>query len=168
MSSASTSRKVLVTPLDWGLGHATRCIPVINEFLKQDCEVQIASSGGALVLLKKEFPSLKSHSIASYNAKYSTLLPFMVKILLQMPKFMKAIKKEHQQIEKIVREEKITLIVSDNRYGCWAENAHSVLITHQVNIIMAPAWKWLEAIINFGNHKQIRRFTECWIPDFPN
>src|SRR5436189_5844647 len=101
-------KKILAAPLDWGLGHATRCIPVVNEFLKQGCEVQIASSGGALVLLKKEFPSLKSHSIASYNVKYSTLLPFMVRILVQMPKFMKAIKKEHQQIEKIVREENIT------------------------------------------------------------
>ncbi|MBI1770571.1 MAG: glycosyltransferase [Bacteroidetes bacterium] len=168
MPSARPIKKVLVAALDWGLGHATRSIPVINEFLKQGCEVQIASSGGALVLLKEEFPLLRFHTIASYNATYSSVLPFMIKILIQMPKFILAIRKEHWQIEKIVHNEKIDLLISDNRYGCWSTKIPSVLITHQVNIIMPPAWKWLEGVINYGNHWQIGKFTDCWIPDFPN
>lgn len=162
------SKKILVAPLDWGLGHAARCIPVIHEFLKQGCEVQIAGSSGGLSLLKEEFPSIKFHSIVSYNANYSSFLPFMVKIVLQMPKFIMAIRKEHYQVEKIIRDERIDFLISDNRYGCWSKNIPSVLITHQVNIILSPGWKWLEGIINFGNHKQIKKFTECWVPDFPN
>src|SRR5258706_4554115 len=161
-------KKILVAPLDWGLGHATRCIPVINAFLSKGCEVQIESSGDALVLLKEEYPSLKFHSIVSYSANYSSFLPFMIKIGLQMPKFIMAIRKEHYQVEKIVREEKIDLLISDNRYGCWSKSVPSVLITHQVNIIMPSGWRWLEGIINFGNHRQIKKFTECWAPDFPN
>ena len=96
MPNTQDKKRILITPLDWGLGHATRSIPIINEFLNRDCEVQIASSGNALILLKKEFPELKFHELVSYEAKYSSSLPFMLKILFQLPKFLFAIKKEHQ------------------------------------------------------------------------
>lgn len=158
----------MVAPLDWGLGHATRCIPVINEFLSQGCEVQIASSGDALILLKQEFCDLKFHQLTSYGAEYSRSIPFMVKIFLQLPKFLRAINREHKETAAIIEQEKIDFVISDNRYGCWAENIPSVLITHQVNILMSSRWKWLEWIVNFGNHRQIRKFTTCWVPDFPN
>jgi len=159
-------KKVLIAPLDWGLGHATRCIPVINEFLNQGCEVQIASSGDALILLKKEFPSLKSHQLTSYRAEYSRSLPFMIKIILQLPKFLLVIGREHKEIATLIDQEEIDIVISDNRYGCWSKDIPSVLITHQVNILMSSKWKWMEWIINFGNHWQIRKFATCWVPDF--
>ncbi len=154
--------------MDWGLGHATRCIPIINEFLQRGCEVQIASSGSALVLLQQEFPKLKFHELASYKANYSDKISFMMKIIFQMPKFLLTIQKEHRQIERVVRNESIDLLISDNRYGCWSSTVPSVLITHQINILMSSSWKWLEGTINYGNHRQISKFTQCWIPDFPN
>lgn len=164
----TSPKKILVAPLDWGLGHATRCIPVINEFLSRGCEVQIASSGNALVLLKQELEDLKFHELVSYRAEYSDRTSFMLKILFQMPKFLLTIRKEHQQVERIVTNENIDLLISDNRYGCWSTHVPSVLITHQINIPMSSGWKWLGRIINYGNHRQIRKFTECWAPDFPN
>src|SRR5882757_7145405 len=95
LQSSPPSQKILIAPLDWGLGHATRCIPVVREFLDRGCEVQIASSGAALVLLKQEFPPLKFHELVSYKATYSDQMAFMLKILLQMPKFLWAIQREH-------------------------------------------------------------------------
>lgn len=156
-----TKKKILIAPLDWGLGHATRCVPVINEFLNQGCEVQIASSGDALVLLKEEFPDLKFHSIASYGAEYSISLPFMVKILLQMPKFLRAIKQEHKEIEAIVEREKIDFVVSDNRYGCWLREIPSIFISHQLNL-RAPIFARLA---NYFQDRAIRKFSLVWIPD---
>jgi UDP:flavonoid glycosyltransferase YjiC (YdhE family) len=164
----SSTQRILVAPLDWGLGHATRSIPIINEFLYRGCEVQIASSGSALILLRQEFPKLKSHELVSYKASYSDRISFMMKILFQMPKFLWAIRKEHQQVERIVSDENIEIIISDNRYGCWSSAVPSVLITHQVNILMSSLWKFLEGIINAGNHRQIKKFSECWVPDFQN
>ncbi|MBS1682695.1 MAG: glycosyltransferase [Bacteroidetes bacterium] len=162
------SKKVLVAPLDWGLGHATRSVVLINELIKQGCEVQIASSGDALILLQREFPDLLFHRLVSYRASYSARLPLMVKIVFQLPKFLMAIRKEHDQIKNIIKLEKIDLVLSDNRYGCWSAQVPSVLITHQINILMNRNWKWLERSINYGNWKQIKKFTECWVPDFPN
>jgi len=54
-------KRILVAPLNWGLGHATRCIPIINELIRQNFEPVIASDGAALNLLQKEFPHLEYH-----------------------------------------------------------------------------------------------------------
>jgi uncharacterized protein (TIGR00661 family) len=158
-------KRVVVAPLDWGLGHATRCIPIINELLKKDCEVWMASSGSALDLLKKEFPSLQFMELVSYRATYSRILPFMVNVFFQLPKFLRAIKKEHEQLDECISQNQIDLVISDNRYGCWTKKTPCVFITHQLNIIM-PFWlKWTQSLVNIQNHRFIKRFTRCWIPD---
>ena len=113
---------VLITPLDWGLGHATRCIPVITEFLKRGCKVSIATTGGALDLLKKEVPQLTFFELVSYKAEYATDDQLLVKLFFQSLKFMAAIRKEHRQLKKIVGEHRFDLIVSDNRFGCYSKN----------------------------------------------
>ena len=65
------NKKIIVAPLNWGLGHATRCIPIINGLLENGFEPIIASDGVALELLKKEFPKLISFELPSYNIKYA-------------------------------------------------------------------------------------------------
>jgi uncharacterized protein (TIGR00661 family) len=157
--------RVVVAPLDWGLGHATRCIPIIHELLKRDCNVFIVSSGSALQLLQREFPQLTAFQIESYNASYAARMPLMIAVFLQIPKFLWAIRKEHQQLERIIEEYKIDLVISDNRYGCWSNMVPPVFITHQVTIQMPPLLKWMQPIINYFNARFIERFTQCWIPD---
>lgn len=160
-------KKVLVAPLDWGLGHATRCIPVIRELQRQECEVQIASSGEALLFLKEEFPVLKFHELIPYKPAYSAWLSFSIKIMAQVPKFLRVIREEHDQVEQLVEMEKIDVIISDNRYGCWSKKAKSILITHQVNILLNAPWKIFSGIVNYMLHRWISRFQECWVPDVP-
>ncbi len=160
-------KKVLVTPLDWGLGHATRSIPVINELQANGWEVIVASSGDALILLKSEFPQLAFFELTSYQASYSKNVPLILKVLFQLPKFLLVIRKEHVELEKIVKQHGIALVISDNRFGCWTKLVPNVFITHQINIQMPFALKWMQGIINYFNHRMIRKFNQCWIPDFP-
>lgn len=162
------AKKVLVAPLDWGLGHATRCIPIIHELQKKGCEVVIASSGEALVLLKIEFPNLQYFELPSYQARYSSIVPFMIDIFTQLPKFLWIIRKEHAQTKRLIRKQKIDLVISDSRFGCWSQLVPAVFISHQTNIQMPASLKWLESTINFFNRNQIGKFTHCWIPDFPS
>ncbi len=163
----NNSKRILICPLDWGLGHATRCVPIITELNKRGCEVIVATSGEALILLKKEFPTLEFHEIISYSVQYSLRLPFMINIFLQLPKFIKAISKEHHEVAKIVKERKIDCVISDCRYGCWSYIVPSIFITHQIHLLMPPLLKWIGPLINFFNRLQIKRFTRCWVPDFP-
>jgi uncharacterized protein (TIGR00661 family) len=158
-------KRVVVAPLDWGLGHATRCVPIIQELFKRKCQVYIVSSGSALQLLQQEFPQLPSIQIESYKASYAARLPLMIAVFLQLPKFLRVIRKEHRQLEDIVIEHKIDLVISDNRYGCWSSAVPSVFITHQTTIQMPFALKWIQPSINYFNAHFINRFAQCWIPD---
>jgi uncharacterized protein (TIGR00661 family) len=158
-------KRILIAPLDWGLGHATRCIPIIQTLLDKGHEVCIATSGLALPLLKQEFPHLTFFELPSYNARYSSSLPLIVKILLQVPHFLLVIRQEHKAIEKLVAEHGIEVILSDNRFGCYSKKVKSIFITHQLTIRMPDALRCLQGVINFFNHRMIRNYQACWVPD---
>ena len=157
-------KKILVAPLDWGLGHATRCIPIIRQLLNRDCEVFIASSGRALLLLQKEFPQLMSFELKPYDPQYPDGGSMVFKMAFQLPKFMRAISKEQKEVEKIVAKEEIDLVISDNRYGCFSKKIKSIIITHQLNLQMPRWWKWTQPMVNSYNHKKLKQFAEVWVP----
>lgn len=159
-------KRILVTPLDWGLGHATRCIPIIRELLKRECDVLIAGSGDSLLLLKNEFPHLTCLAIPGYRPVYSSGENVILKMGIQVPKFINVIEKEHRCIESIIEKHHIDLVISDNRYGCWSAKIPSVFITHQLNILMPKGWGWLSSLVGLLNKRFIKKFSVCWVPDY--
>ena len=125
-------KKILIAPLNWGLGHATRCIPIIKALEENGFEPIIASDGVALALLKKEFPKLISIELPAYNIQYAENgKNFKWKLVAQLPKMVIAIKKEKAKIRKIVENYEIEGIISDNRLGVYSSRVPSVFITHQ-------------------------------------
>jgi uncharacterized protein (TIGR00661 family) len=158
-------KRVLVAPLDWGLGHATRCIPVIYELLKQKCEVWIAAEGAQEALLKEEFPNLPFLHLPGYRIKYSRSAAGMLwSLFRQSPKILRVIKEENAWLKRIVEEHSFDLVISDNRYGLYHTAIPAVFITHQL-LIKSPWGKWSEWLLQKRNYKYINRFTACWVPD---
>jgi len=97
-----TFKTILIAPLDWGLGHATRCIPVIRTLINMGNTVIIATSGKQKSLLQTEFPELKIIELNGYNVHYTKnkrLLPFV--LLLQSFKIFKAIRHEKNGWHKL-------------------------------------------------------------------
>jgi uncharacterized protein (TIGR00661 family) len=164
MNQPLTSPKILVAPLDWGLGHATRCIPIIKELIQGNCTVLIAAFGKIKTLLEAEFPSIRFLDLPGYNIEYAASgWGLAAKIVVQIPKLLSAIKEEHNWLKKIVEEEGVDAIISDNRYGLYHPKIRSVFITHQL-LIKAPV-KLAEDILQDINYRHINRFDECWVPD---
>jgi uncharacterized protein (TIGR00661 family) len=157
--------KVLVAPLDWGLGHATRCIPIIKKLIRQGDEVLIASDGRIEKLLKKEFPDLTFVFLHGYRIRYSSFLPMTLSILFQIPKIGWRIFREHKDLEKIIQRYHIDVVISDNRYGLWNKKIYSVFITHQVMIKCPPLLRFLEPLFYRVNKFFISKYKECRIPD---
>jgi hypothetical protein len=153
-------KRILVCPLDWGLGHATRCIPVIRLLLQKNAEVLIAGSGRSLALLKIEFPTLTFIDLPGYDIRYSSG-SLTLKMFRSIPAILKGIRQEHRTLEKIVQEKKIDLVIADNRFGLWSTQVKTIFITHQL-LIKAPIG---ERLLHRINLQYIKRFTECWIPD---
>uniref|UniRef100_UPI00404AAA74 glycosyltransferase n=1 Tax=Flavobacterium sp. TaxID=239 RepID=UPI00404AAA74 len=155
-------KKILVAPLNWGLGHATRCIPIIKALEKNGFEPIIASDGAALELLKKEFSHLLFFELPSYDVTYAIDgKNFKWKLLSQIPKIVKAIRNERRVVEKIVSNYSIDGIISDNRLGVFSKKVPSVFITHQLNVLSgSTSWFSTKLHLNY-----IKKFTACWIPD---
>lgn len=156
------SKTILVAPLHWGLGHATRCIPIIRKLLDQNFNVLLASDGAALKLLQSEFPKLPYIELPSYNITYpknGTL--FKWGILYKLPQIQRSITLENKIIEDLVTDEKIDGIISDNRYGVRNKKVPSVFITHQLNVLSGKTTFFSSLMQRY----QIKKFDACWIPD---
>lgn len=157
--------KVLIAPLDWGLGHTTRVIPVIHAFLAAGCQVLLAGNDKQKALLQAEFPGLTFLDLAGYNVKYSQHHRFfMWKLLLQLPYLQSTIKKENRWLHQIINEHKPQLIISDNRYGLYHQKIRSIIITHQLNI-RSPFGKMVDRVIQKFHYRLIEKFNTCWVAD---
>jgi uncharacterized protein (TIGR00661 family) len=162
INNVTAKKRVLIAPLDWGLGHATRCIPIINELINCGFDLLIAASGASASLLKMEFAKATIVPIEGYKISYSKNL-LLVKLLLQLPKVMRAITQEKKWIDKIVEEQQIDIVISDNRFGLYAKKAKNVFITHQLSIKTGTVF--FDNIAQKINYKFINRFDECWVID---
>ncbi len=171
---------VLLAPLDWGLGHATRCIPIINELIAHGAKVFIAASGPQRELLETEFPGLGFFNIPGYGIRYKKGFFLKWALIFRLPSILRQIRREHVWLEQFMSEHPVDLIISDNRYGLYHKKPVCVFITHQLfiqsgtgflkskeslpetkgnkgNLIDRKILKW--------NYNFISRFRECWVPD---
>ena len=156
-------KKLLVAPLDWGLGHATRCVPVIKDLLNNGSEVWLAGEGAQEKLLREEFPSLHFLPLKGYRVKYGKA-GLTGKLLLQVPSILQSIKVENRWLKEQVNQYGFDAVISDNRYGLYHKDIFSVFITHQL-CIKSSLGRWSEKILNRWNYKFIDHFDECWVPD---
>lgn len=167
ISNRDIAPKVLVAPLDWGLGHAIRCIPIIQELIAEDFIVFLAVTSKIEILLRRELPEAHFLQIPAYNIIYSRTgrgLPF--KIILQLPKVFMAIQREQQWIKSLMKSQKMDIIISDNRPGLNHRDAYGIYITHQLNF--ATRYNLLNRLASLLHRHYIKKFNECWIPDSPD
>jgi uncharacterized protein (TIGR00661 family) len=158
------SQRILICPLDWGLGHASRCVPIINHLLEEGKEVKVASSGTALSLLQKRFPSLVFYELPAYNIKYPSRWVSLNFIYI-LPNLLQAIFGEYYRLKQILRKENFDVVISDNRLGCWNKKCFSIYITHQLRFAFRQ--KWSAGLAAKLHAFWYWRFDEIWVPDFP-
>lgn len=157
---------ILISPLDWGLGHASRCIPLITQLLQEGHRVTIAGYGRSIILLQKEFPDLESIQLQGFSPSYSLSGKLFFHLFMLLPKFVASIFGENRELKKLITKYHFDIIISDNRYGLWNTKIKSVLITHQV-MIKTPVWlRFAEYPIYLFSRILMNRFDECWIPDY--
>ena len=155
------NKHILIAPLDWGIGHATRCVSLIEQ-LKKNNKLTIGVTESNRLFFSQLFPNLQLVELPSYNMRYHATLPAWLWVLMQRHRLQKTIKHEHEILKQIVVEKKIELIISDNRFGCYHSEIHSIYMTHQL-FIKAP---FFSGIAQKVNRNYILKFNEVWVPDF--
>lgn len=162
---AAKTLKILVAPLDWGLGHATRCIPIIKELLNQKCQVIVAAEGVQKALLREEFPFLTFVELPGYRVQYgkNRALTFL-RLIASIPKILIRIKRENGWLRRFADHERPDMVISDNRYGLYLPGTITIFITHQLSI-RTPFGKVADWLLQQINYSAINRFSVCWVPD---
>ncbi len=158
--------KILICPLNWGLGHATRCVPLISKYIAEGHDVVLASDGYPMAFLKQAFPHLKILEIPSYSIRYAAGNSQIWAMAGNFPQIIKGIYHENKWLDTLLRAEHFDLVISDNRFGLWTKKTRSIYITHQFMIKM-PKWlKFFEPLAWWLHRQIINQYNECWIPDY--
>lgn len=158
---------ILVAPLDWGLGHATRCIPLIQALLQAGCRVSLAADGPQATLLQQAFPELTIHTLPGYGIHFGKG-NVLRSLLLQVPAILRAIRTEHAWLQQLQSTHHFDAVISDNRYGLYHAACPSILVTHQLQPAMPKGWGWLQGLARKFFYQRIEKFTACWVPDEEN
>ena len=158
------SKRILIAPLDWGLGHFTRCIPLIRKLSLQNNKIFIAAEGQGAALMQREFPDAEFVVLPSYNIKYNRKgNAFMFTMMVQLPKIAAAVKRERREMEVLQQQYGFDVIISDNRLGLSIPGPLSVYMTHQLCIKTGNLIT--DQIVNRIHYGFINRYDECWVPD---
>ena len=162
LQSFPAKAQVLVAPLNWGIGHASRCIPIIRQLIAQDFQPVIASDGAALLLLQQVFPQLETYELPAYKVRYAANARlFHLKILSQLYHFYKTYQAEKRVINQIIQHRKIEVMLSDNRFGVFSKQAISIYMTHQLRVKSGITTYLTTQMHRFF----IRNFDRIWVPD---
>jgi len=158
---------VLVAPLNWGLGHATRDIPVIHELGRRGHDVTIAACGNALSALMREFPDFRFIEFPDYPAPYSTGSLLLPKFCAYLPVLLRALATERKALQQILSQDHYDLIISDTRLGVYSDQVPSLFITHQIHFHFPPVIWPVELFALLLNRIVHTRFDRVIVPDNP-
>jgi UDP-N-acetylglucosamine transferase subunit ALG13 len=158
-------KKILIAPLDWGLGHTTRCLPVIAALLHEGHTVVAAADGAPASILKAQFPGLQMLPLKGYDIRYSrNAKMFMPKLLLQIPKIIGRIIYEHRWLKRVQAQHQFDIIISDNRYGLYHPALTYIIMTHQLKILSGMG-RFADKVLLSRHRSMLERFDQCWVVD---
>ncbi|MBP5708865.1 MAG: hypothetical protein J6W61_03765, partial [Bacteroidales bacterium] len=159
--------KILICPLEWGLGHAGRCIPLAAEFKARGYKVVFGAGKRHLSFLKREFPDAETIEFPGFNPTYSKWLPMWLVIVIKSPSLIYHIIKDHIELPKIIQKTGADMVLSDNRFGLWSSRVTTIYMTHQVRIKF-PRWTLFLEPLGCAIHRFfIKKYDYCLIPDLP-
>ncbi len=158
--------KILVAPLNWGLGHASRCVPLIHRLLDEGHEVVIGGDGMSFTLLRKHFPKLRYVYLAPLDLHYSRSGNQTWAMLKAIPRLLLWRNKDRSMLKAILQEEHFDQVISDNRPGLYNKQVECIYITHQLQIRLTKTWQWAEATASRIHARMYTRFNKVWIPDY--
>jgi len=162
---AAKCKKILIAPLDWGLGHTTRCVPVMRYLQGLGLQPVFAGNDWQRRFIDKTFNNIETIHIDGYNVRYGERNSgFLYSILLQVPRIFRTIYAEHRWLMELTERESFAGIISDNRYGLYHPTIPSVIMTHQLEVQSGmgnTANKGLQRM----HYRYLQRFGECWVPD---
>ena len=157
--------KILVAPLDWGLGHASRCVPIVQFLVEQGFEVIIGGSGDSLAYLQRRFPDLVSVELPSARMNYGRRGMMSIPFLFSMLRFAMNVRREHRALKRIISQYSVDYVISDNRLGLFSKMVPAYYITHQLNFDNGFLNRLSARMMKRLHRHYIYKYRYCFVPD---
>ncbi len=161
-------KTVLAAPLNWGLGHATRMVPVIELLLQKGARVLLAADKRPYDFLKQRFPDCKMIRLPGFEPSYPEKGSMALRMISSFPLMLKKAHEANKLLQKIIDRHGVDIVISDNRYELSSTKVYSVFITHQLNVQTFRWQRLFQPLITQLIYRYIKRFDELWIPDSEN
>lgn len=158
--------KVLLAPLNWGLGHATRCIPLIRQYMAQGHEVVLGGDGESLLLLRKTFPQLRVIDLPSLELRYTDNAKQRGFYLRAIPALIRFTIADYYYLRQQLAIEHFDLVISDNRFGLFSRQTRCVYITHQLYVQLPKRLSLFQPLARALHACIYKRYNEVWVPDY--
>ena len=158
--------KILIAPLNWGLGHASRCIPLVQRYLDEGHEVILGGDGNSLTLLRKHFPRLRYVYLAPLQLEYSKGKRQVWAMVKALPRLIRWALQDHAMLKAVLREEHIDQVISDNRFGLHNTGSVCIYMTHQLHIRLPQGWHWAEPVAARLHARVYAHYDKVWVPDY--
>src|SRR5512133_2723084 len=162
-----TPKKIIISPLNWGFGHAGRMIPLALELHKRGHEIIFCADRAVIPMLSSELPGINIIEIRGLHIRYFRKLPMWISVLLHLPHISAVSVREHSELKRLAAEHNPDIIISDNRFGFWHKGIFSVYVTHQILIPFPSPFRFIEPLGVWLHGIILARFDICLIPDFP-
>jgi uncharacterized protein (TIGR00661 family) len=161
----NTRKNILICPLEWGLGHAGRMVPLAKRLSELNQNIIFGSGEEHLCFFRKEVPGATYIHFPGFRINYSHFLPQYLIILLNTPVLLYHIILEHKKLKKVIREYSIDIVISDSRIGLWNSEIKTVFVTHQLRIMFPPPFRLLEFTGRILIRSIVRKYKFCFVPD---
>ena len=158
---------ILVCPLEWGLGHTGRMIPLVKRLQERQNNIFIGAGKEHQSLFRNELQGLTYIDFQGFKPGYSRFLPQYLALLLKTPLLFYHMLTEHIRLKHIIHDNEIDIVISDNRFGLWNKKIKSVYVTHLAVIPLPEKLKCLEWIGVRFHRFFISKYSFCFIPDLP-
>lgn len=163
----ATGRKVVFSPLDWGLGHTTRSIPLLQTLEHLGFSLIIACNSTQFNILHPHFPGARFEKLEGYHINFGkSRAGTLFRIAFQAPKILTRIKAENAWLKDFCLAEKPDLVLSDSRFGFWFPGCPSIMLTHQLQI-RTGLGSIADRLTNYYNRNWMANFDQVWVADHP-
>jgi len=161
-------KRVLIAPLDWGLGHTARCVPIIDWLRLSGHQVVFAGNEWQRAFIDSSIEGIETIHIDGYDVRYGAVKGWeKAALMVQIPRLRQTIKREHTWLQKAVAEVRPDAIISDNRYGLYHHTIPSAIITHQLQV-QTGAGDLVTRALQKAHYRYLQQFGTIWVPDVAN
>lgn len=158
--------KILIAPLNWGLGHATRCVPIIRDYLIHNHDVVLGGDGDSLLLLQRYFPDLRVIHFPSLDLHYDADAKQRRFYWRAIPILVRSTLADYYRLRQILAIERFDMVISDNRFGLFTRAARCIYITHQLYPMLPKRLRVFLPLVRCLHACIYKRYDEVWVPDY--